>query len=132
MSSTTDTSKPKLQQLQAASKKVFSVGDNEPPYPTFTNVIEFSGAGVDVFMDIGSVAPEAIQAAIKTAEESERSPENHPIVNVHIIHRFAMTLQTAMQMHQRLSELIAMTTAQLQASVKQIEEVASSRTKQDG
>jgi len=115
MNSTVNT--PKVEQLQAGSKKVFSRGNDEPLYPTYTNAVEFAGLGMDVFMDVGAVAPESVQGAL----DATRKPgsEGRPTVNVSVLYRFAMTIQTAMVMHQRLTQLIDDTgKAQAEAAAK--------------
>src|ERR1700734_967935 len=92
------------QQMQAASKKIFSRTDADAPYPVYTNAIEFTSMGVDIFMDVGIVSPEALLTAF---HEHASAAEATPTVNFNVIHRFGMSLQTALQLHQRLSDLIA-------------------------
>lgn len=108
-------------QVQAESRKVFSRGDDDPPYPTYTNSVEFTAMGIDVFMDVGIAQPESIQAALQA---SQNPSQGAPIVNVNVLFRFGMTLQTAAQMHQRLTEL-------LQATQEQIR-ISTAQTKQNG
>jgi len=101
------------QQLQAASKRVFSRDSNDAPYPVYTNAVEFTGMGIDIFMDVGTVSPESLQSALIASKSSSEVP---PTVNFGVVYRFGMSLQTAIQLHQRLSEMIAATTSQLQAA----------------
>jgi hypothetical protein len=61
-------------------------------------------------MDVGSVTPESVVAAVQTKQQS---PEATPTVSLNVLYRFGMTLQTAQQMHQKLSQLIAAAQAQL-------------------
>jgi hypothetical protein len=96
-------------QLQAASKKVFS--SNEVPYPVYTNAVEFTGMGVDIFMDVGVVSPESLQTAF---EKNTAAPTPTPTVDFNVLYRFGMTLQTALQLHQRLSDIITATRKQLE------------------
>jgi hypothetical protein len=105
-------------QVLAASKKIFTRSDKEPPYPTYMNAIEFSGLGVDLFMDVGVVSPESIQAGMQAATSDPAAPVT---IETLVLYRFAMTIQTAMQMHQRLTELIANTRNQLESAVKTID-----------
>jgi hypothetical protein len=96
------------QALQAISKKVFSAGPNEAPYPIFVNDIEFNITAVDVFMDVGLVSPESVQTALKAANQMETAE-----VNFNVNSRFVMSLQTAVQMHSKLSQMLDAAKVQL-------------------
>jgi hypothetical protein len=58
--------------------------------------------GMDVFMDAGVVSPESVTAALANAPA-----EGIPTVDLHVTVRFGMSLQTAMMMHQRLTDLLS-------------------------
>jgi hypothetical protein len=92
-------------QIQAQTKKMFLRSGDAAPSPKYVNNVEFSAVGMDVFMDAGTVPPEAI----RDAAASNAQP---PTVEFFIDFRFGMSLQSAVLMHQRLTEL-------LQASAKQ-------------
>jgi hypothetical protein len=101
------------------ARRVFSRSEDHPPYPVYTNAIEFSGLGMDMFMDVGVVDPEAVSAAIQD------KPENGvPTVNVLVNFRFGMSLHTAAAMHQKLGELLKQSSAKLQEAARQPEEVS--------
>ena len=103
--------------MQALVKKVFAREENRPPYPTYANAIDFTVVGMDVFMDVGAVEPESVQAAVL----EQQSPEHGtPSVNLNVLFRFGMTIQTALLMHQKLSEMIKATTEQMAASMPTI------------
>jgi hypothetical protein len=101
----------KVPALQAASKKVFSHAPDDPPFPTYTNLVEFTGLGVDVFMDVGIVSPESVQSAM----DDKRQPPAVRTVNMNVLHRFGMTINTAILMYQKLGQLIDATKAQGEA-----------------
>ena len=93
----------KAGQVTVTSHRLFSRKDDDGPIPAFTNAIEFGGLGADIFMDIGIVTPEAVNAALAKHEGADG-----PVaVDVYIQHRFSMSLQTAIQTHQKLAQLIA-------------------------
>lgn len=95
-------------QLQAASHRAFTRSDEDGPVPRFTNDIEFSTAGMDIFMDVGTVSPESIRDAWKAKSESK-----NPTVKFNVDFRFAMSLNTAFLMLQRLTELVQVASLQL-------------------
>lgn len=109
MSSTT-----KTEQIQAASRKVFYRKNDDPPYPTYANAIEFTTMGMDIFMDVGAAHPESIQEAIRATQNPQDGP---PHVDVSVQFRFGMTLQTAIQMHQRLTQMLQATQEQIKAAM---------------
>jgi hypothetical protein len=78
--------------------------------------------GMDIFMDVGAAQPESIQAAVLAIQNPDQGPA---LVNVNVQFRFGMTLQTAVQMHQRLTQM-------LQAAREQITASTTSRPKQEG
>jgi hypothetical protein len=112
MSSTIKT--PKSEQVQAASRRVFSPTSDGPPYPSYTNAVEFVSVGMDVFMDVGTAHPESIQAAINASQDPGRKEPT--VVDVNVQYRFGMTLQTAVQMQQRLEQILKATQDQLKAA----------------
>ena len=108
-------------QIQAASRKIFPDGHNGPLYPTYTNAVEFTAMGMDIFMDVGTVAPEAIQEAL-----AKQTPETEtPLVNLNVLYRFGMSVQTAIQLHEKLTELIQATHARIASNVQPTSEEES-------
>jgi hypothetical protein len=91
-----------MQQLQAVSQKAFSRNSDEAPSPNYVNNVEFAASGMDVFMDTGTVSPEAIRDALEIMKSSDKTPAVKFIVDF----RFGMSIQTAIVMHQRLSALL--------------------------
>jgi hypothetical protein len=100
----------KVAAVQAASKKVFSHTPDDPPFPTYTNIVEFTGLGIDVFMDIGVVSPESVQSAMD--DKRQPAPPAIRTIDMNVLCRFGMTIQTAIMMHQKLTQLIEATKAQ--------------------
>ena len=76
----------------------------------FINAAEFSAAGMDVFMDVGVVPVESVSAAMKAAQEN---PEVPPEIDFYICHRFGMSFQSATLIHQRLTQLLQQSVAQV-------------------
>ncbi len=70
--------------------------------------------GMEVFMDVGAVTPESIQSALATRSSGDAPPS----VNVSVLYRFAMTIQTAMQIHQQLTQMIEATKSQIEGAAK--------------
>lgn len=101
--------------LLALSKKTFSRGHDEPSYPLYTNAIEFASMGVDVFMDVGTVAPEAVQAALQRQQQNP----GVQLLDFNVVYRFGMSLQTALQMHQRLTEIINRSRENMEGAIKE-------------
>jgi hypothetical protein len=95
-------------QIQAASHKAFSRESDEAPCPHYVNNVEFTASGMDVFMDAGTVAPEAIRDAM------EGKAGDPPSVKFNVDFRFGMSLQTALLLHQRLGALLQASARQLQ------------------
>jgi hypothetical protein len=103
--------------LQATAQRVFSRGNDDPPYPVYVNGIEFAGIGLDMFMDVGVVSPEAVGSAQKqSAAEGEL-----PVVPFLVNFRFAMSFQTAVIMQQKLTELLKQSTDQIKALMQAAE-----------
>ncbi len=102
---------PEVSQVQALSRRVFERTSSEAPPPTYINNVEFIGAGMDIFMDAGIVSPESVKETLETDPG-----DGLRIVKFNVDFRFGMSLQTAMVMHQRLSDLIQQATAQLAAA----------------
>jgi len=59
--------------------------------------------GMDVFMDVGVVPAESLGAAVKFSNENPGVPAP---VDFHVSFRFGMSVQSAIMIHQRLSQLI--------------------------
>lgn len=89
--------------MQAYSRRSFVKNPGDAPLPEYVNAVEFSSTGMDVFMDVGVYS---VEAANNAAIEFTKNPEEQPVVDVFVAHRFGMSMQTAMLMHQRLSLLI--------------------------
>jgi hypothetical protein len=103
--------------VEASSQRIFSMDPDGPPRPEFTNAVEFSGMGMDVYMDVGVYS---IESANNAASEVAKNPEGgQPTVEVYVAHRFGMSMQTAVLMHQRLTQFIQATQAALQAQAAQ-------------
>lgn len=101
---------PEPHQMQAASQRTFTREDKDGPAPVFVNNVEFSGVGMDVFMDAGTVTPEALNEAFQA-----KSGKGQPTVRFNVNFRCGMSLQTAVVMHQRLTAFIQASAAQLNA-----------------
>jgi hypothetical protein len=101
-------------QLQASSVKVFMRGSADAPSPEYANNVEFNAVGMDVFMDVGTVSPETIKDAMQTQAEGKQLPT----VKFNVDFRFGMSLQTAMVMYQRLTELLNQSAAGAKASLE--------------
>jgi hypothetical protein len=99
--------------IQATSKKVFSRGSEDAPSPEYANNVEFSSLGMDIFMDVGTVAPESVREAMESDRTPDRTP---PTVRFFVDFRFGMSLQSAHMMHQKLTAVLQATVAQLQTS----------------
>jgi hypothetical protein len=63
---------------------------------------------MDVFMDAGTVSPESVRDAMEM-----KSSGKTPTVRFNIDFRFGMSLQTAIFMHRRLTELLKAHTDQV-------------------
>jgi hypothetical protein len=100
--------------VAATSHKVFSQGANDPPAPIYLNAVEFTGMGMDVLMDIGVVSPESVVAAMT----KKKTPDALAVVDMRVHYRFGLSIQTAFQMHQKLSALLDQSTKQAEAEVK--------------
>ncbi len=108
-------------QIAAKSRRVFSRSDEEPPHPVYINAVEFSAMGMDVLMDVGVVTPEAINAALQQKSTADVVPTVDFLVN----YRFGMSIQAAMMMHQRLTELLRQSQIQAAAAMEQAKKVKS-------
>lgn len=104
-------------QVAARAQRVFSRGNEEPPQPVYINAVEFSAMGMDVFMDVGVVTPEAINAVLQQKSAADVIPTVNFLVNF----RFGMSLQATMMMHQRLTELLRQSQIQAAAAMEQAE-----------
>lgn len=100
-------------QVQALSHKVFSRGGDDPPSPKYVNNVEFIASGMDVFMDAGTVSPESVKDAIEM-----KSTGKNPTVNFIVDFRFGMSLQTAVLLHQRLTDLLKAHTGMMKESME--------------
>jgi len=105
------TTKPRPETFNVTSRKVFSRDANAAPAPVYANNIEFAAMGVEVFMDVGTVDLESIHAAVQANANGE-SPES-TVVDFNVQEPFAMTMQTAIQMHQKLTAMIQATKASM-------------------
>lgn len=101
-------------QVPVISRKVLMRSSEEPP--VFINSAEFTMMGMDVFMDVGVVPAESLAAALKIFQESPGKPAP---VDFHVSFRFGMSIQSAVMIHQRLSQLIQQSVAQMQVMAKQ-------------
>lgn len=101
-------------QMPVISRKVFMRSSEEPPI--FINSAEFTGMGMDVFMDLGVVPAESVNEAIKLYKEDPSKPVP---VDFHISFRFGMSIQSAIVIHQRLSMLLQ------QSAIRAQEELAA-------
>ena len=110
------TDKPQIPegQIQVNSKKIFAAPNQEPI--VFVNAAEFSAAGMDVFMDLGVVPVDSVGAAIKASQEH---PDVPPEMEFHVSHRFAMSFQGAVLIHQRLTQLLQQSNQQISALKEQ-------------
>jgi hypothetical protein len=90
--------------LAAVPRRVFSRSGEDAPIPTFINAVEFIGMGMDVIMDVGVVSPESI---VKSKEKFAKEPNSTPLVVDLLVHsRFGMSLQTAIAIHQKLTQAL--------------------------
>lgn len=112
-------------QIQAVSHKAFSRENDEAPRPLYVNNVEFTVSGMDVFMDAGTVAPEAIRDAM------EGKSGDPPSVKFNVDFRFGMSLQTALLMHQRLGALLQASAQQFQPQSSAEQPQTEARDKQD-
>jgi hypothetical protein len=101
--------KPLPGQMPVVSNKIVRASE-EPP--VFINSAEFSGMGMDVFMDVGIVPVESISVATKTYQEN---PDKPPSVDFHVSFRFGMSVQSAILIHQRLSQFLQQSVSQASA-----------------
>jgi hypothetical protein len=99
------------QHLNALAKRVFSRSNEDGPEPVYTNAVEFASMGMDVFMDVGVVSPESVAAALAIKSG------NQPTVNVLVNFRFGMSLQTAVLMQRKLTEMLQGAQAQMAATM---------------
>ena len=102
---------PNPAHMPVASRKILMRTSEEPP--VFINSAEFSAMGMDVFMDLGVVPVESFNAALKLFREDPTKPAP---IDFHVSFRFGMSIQTALMMYQRLTQLIQ-TQSQLPQSV---------------
>jgi hypothetical protein len=96
--------------IQATPERAFLRGSDDPPQPQYTNNVDFTASGMDVFMDVGTVAPEAVRKAMTAGEKL-------PAVRFNVDFRFGMSIQTAAVMLQRLAGLVQAAAAQGPPSV---------------
>jgi hypothetical protein len=97
----TTTPVPVPGQMPVSSRKIFMRTSEEPP--VFINSAEFASAGMDVFMDVGVVPVESIVAAAKVYREH---PDKPAPIEFHVSFRFGMSLQAAILIHQRLTQIL--------------------------
>jgi hypothetical protein len=101
-------------QMSVASRKVLMRTSEEPP--VFINAAEFAAMGMDVFMDVGVTPVESVNAAIQLYKDHPNEP---PPVDFHVSFRFGMSIQTAMLIHQRLTQLLQQSVVQTAALLEQ-------------
>ena len=94
-------------QIQATAQRAFSRTTEDGPPPLFVNNVEFSGVGMDVYMDVGTVSPESIRDAWASKPGAQQ-----PTVRFNVDFRFGMSIQTVALMLQRLTALVQASTAQ--------------------
>jgi hypothetical protein len=87
-------------QMQIIPKKVI-LRPEDPRF--FVNAAEFSGNGMDIFMDLGVITPESAAEAAKLYKEHPGAPVP---VDFAVSFRFGLTVQTAILLHQRLALLL--------------------------
>jgi hypothetical protein len=109
-----DPSSVRASQLQAMPQRVFSRGNDDPPYPVYVNGVEFAGMGLDMFMDVGVVSPEAVGSAIQT----ESAKGEIPVVPFLVNFRFVMSFQTAIAMQVKLTELLRQSSDRIKESIQ--------------
>jgi hypothetical protein len=105
---------PASGQMRAAAKRIFSRREGDPPIPEYVNNLEFTSMGMDIFMDAGVVPPESI---VKAMAQKSTEEETMAHVDFFIKFRFGMSIQTAMQMHQKLTQMLQLATTQAVASM---------------
>jgi len=104
---------PPQGQVAAISKRRFSRTEGDPPEVSYVNAVEFTALGMDIFMDVGIVSPETINKA----REQEQLYSAPLIVDFQVNARFGMTLQTAIMIHQRLTDVLKLLRTQTAAAV---------------
>jgi hypothetical protein len=105
--------------LNAIQRRVFSRKEGDAPAAKFTNAVTFGVVMNDIFMDVGCITPEAITTATEDHTASGQPDEIPTQVDMLIEYRFAMSLTTAMGIHQQLSLLIAQTMEQMSQQTQQ-------------
>ena len=85
----------------AISPKKIVLRPEEPI--SFINAVEFSGNGMELFMDLGVITPES---AVAAAQLFKANPNVPAPVDFHVSSRFALSIQGAMLIHQRLTLLL--------------------------
>jgi hypothetical protein len=88
------------QQSLGTLRKIFSNPEGSPPFPVFVNAVDFVGIGPDVMLDLGVVTPESVN-------EASAKSVTPPVIDLHVIARFGMSLPTALILHQRLTAIFA-------------------------
>jgi hypothetical protein len=98
--------KPPFGHMPIQPRKVF-VRPDQPLF--FINATEFTGVGMDVFMDVGVITAESAAAAAAIYKEHPEAPAP---ADFQVSFRFGMTIQAAVIMHQRLTQLLQVTQTQ--------------------
>jgi hypothetical protein len=87
---------PEISHVSAPLRKVFQGGEFASPLPVFVNAVDITVMGADALIDAGVVTPEAIQK-YRAGQE---------IVDVQVLFRLAMSVQTLLGMKQRIDEVL--------------------------
>jgi len=82
------------------TRKIFANPAEAPPFPVFINAVDVIGIGHDVMLDVGVISPEDVNSATATG----MSP---PLIDMHVITRFAMSVATVALLHQRLIQILS-------------------------
>ncbi len=92
-----------MKSLSFHTKKIFlgyDEGDNPELEPTFANHFELLGIGSDVYLDIGILKPEEFAAAGMASTDPTKPVE----IPFYVIHRIAMSGDTFMRLHVKVTE----------------------------
>jgi hypothetical protein len=89
--------------ITANTRRVFASVTGDPPFPVYINGAEFMGIGADVVADFGVISPESAMAGITAVSGSDTIPT----FDFHVLSRFAMSVPTAVLLHQKLSAILA-------------------------
>jgi hypothetical protein len=102
--------------MQIASHKHFA-GTSEGS-TAFINHAEFSAMGMDVFMDVGVIPVDSLASAMKIHQER---PDEAAPVDFYVTFRFGMSVQTAVLMCQRLTQIVQQFQQQLESTAASVQ-----------